>query len=209
MEGRSRSRKSYPRAQAPLGHAFSRSSASDCRAKLAMPGGLGTCRERRPGGNWPRGPTFRIGQQIPRFPIGTPLLASVPPRDRPHGLVRSVLKADPLDGRLFLFVNRRGDRLDGLWWDHDERKPSTVPRLASGRRCGRARRGRCGSVCGSCSTALDLGETVGRRHGPVPFAFGSCESLSHHTTRWMAGQSSRELAGDRSVLAAALNRRSS
>ena len=35
------------------------------------------------------------------------------------GLVRSVLEADPLDGSLFLFVNRRGDRLKALWWDHD------------------------------------------------------------------------------------------
>ena len=35
------------------------------------------------------------------------------------GLVRSVLQADPLDGSLFLFVNRRGDRLKMLWWDRD------------------------------------------------------------------------------------------
>ena len=35
------------------------------------------------------------------------------------GLVRSVLQADPLDGSLFLFVNRRGDRLKALWWDQD------------------------------------------------------------------------------------------
>jgi transposase len=35
------------------------------------------------------------------------------------GLVRSVLAADPLDGSLFLFVNRRGDRLKILWWDRD------------------------------------------------------------------------------------------
>ncbi len=35
------------------------------------------------------------------------------------GLVRSVLAADPLDGSLFLFVNRRGDRLKMLWWDRD------------------------------------------------------------------------------------------
>jgi transposase len=35
------------------------------------------------------------------------------------GLVRSVLQADPLDGSLFLFVNRRGDRLKILWWDRD------------------------------------------------------------------------------------------
>lgn len=35
------------------------------------------------------------------------------------GLVRSALAADPLDGSLFLFVNRRGDRLKALWWDRD------------------------------------------------------------------------------------------
>ena len=34
-------------------------------------------------------------------------------------LVRSVFQADPLDGSLFLFVNRRGDRLKAMWWDHD------------------------------------------------------------------------------------------
>jgi transposase len=35
------------------------------------------------------------------------------------GLVRSVLEADPLSGSLFLFVNRRGDRIKMLWWDSD------------------------------------------------------------------------------------------
>jgi transposase len=35
------------------------------------------------------------------------------------GLVRGVLQADPTDGSLFLFVNRRGDRLKALWWDQD------------------------------------------------------------------------------------------
>lgn len=35
------------------------------------------------------------------------------------GLVRSVFRADPLDGSLFLFINRRGDRLKMLWWDQD------------------------------------------------------------------------------------------
>lgn len=35
------------------------------------------------------------------------------------GLVRSVFQADPTDGSLFLFINRRGDRLKMLWWDHD------------------------------------------------------------------------------------------
>ena len=35
------------------------------------------------------------------------------------GLIRGVLQADPLDGSLFLFVNRRGDRIKALWWDRD------------------------------------------------------------------------------------------
>jgi transposase len=34
-------------------------------------------------------------------------------------LVRSVFQADPLDGSLFLFINRRRDRIKILWWDHD------------------------------------------------------------------------------------------
>jgi len=34
-------------------------------------------------------------------------------------LVRNVFQADPLDGSLFLFVNRRGDRLKAMWWDRD------------------------------------------------------------------------------------------
>jgi transposase len=33
--------------------------------------------------------------------------------------VRNVFQADPLDGSLFLFVNRRGDRIKAMWWDRD------------------------------------------------------------------------------------------
>jgi len=36
-----------------------------------------------------------------------------------QSLVLSVFKRDPLDGHLFLFVNRRRDRLKMLWWDRD------------------------------------------------------------------------------------------
>jgi transposase len=36
-----------------------------------------------------------------------------------HSLVLQVLQRDPLDGHLFLFVNRRRDRLKILWWDRD------------------------------------------------------------------------------------------
>lgn len=34
-------------------------------------------------------------------------------------LVRQVFQRDPVDGHLFLFVNRRKDRLKMLWWDRD------------------------------------------------------------------------------------------
>lgn len=35
------------------------------------------------------------------------------------GIVRSELGCEPNDGSLFLFINRRGDRLKALWWDDD------------------------------------------------------------------------------------------
>jgi transposase len=35
------------------------------------------------------------------------------------GLVRSAFQADPLDGSLFLFLNRRRDRVKILYWDRD------------------------------------------------------------------------------------------
>ncbi len=35
------------------------------------------------------------------------------------GLVRSVFNDDPADGSLFLFVNKRRDRIKALWWDGD------------------------------------------------------------------------------------------
>ena len=36
-----------------------------------------------------------------------------------HTLVLQVFGVNPLDGHLFLFVNRRRDRLKILWWDRD------------------------------------------------------------------------------------------
>ena len=33
------------------------------------------------------------------------------------GITRNVLREDPLDGSLFLFVNRRGNYLKGVFWD--------------------------------------------------------------------------------------------
>jgi len=49
-------------------------------------------------------------------------------------LVRNVFQADPLDGSLFLFVNRRDDRLKALWWDCDG-LALFYKRLSTGRFC--------------------------------------------------------------------------
>ena len=35
------------------------------------------------------------------------------------GMVESVFQRNVLDGHLFLFVNKRGDRIKALWWDRD------------------------------------------------------------------------------------------
>jgi transposase len=35
------------------------------------------------------------------------------------GLIRGVFGDDPTDGSLFLFVNKRRDRVKMLWWDGD------------------------------------------------------------------------------------------
>lgn len=37
------------------------------------------------------------------------------------GLVESVFQRNVLDGHLFLFVNKRRDRIKALWWDRDGR----------------------------------------------------------------------------------------
>jgi transposase len=39
--------------------------------------------------------------------------------DALQGLVTSVLEKDPLSGHLFLFINRRRDKLKILYWDTD------------------------------------------------------------------------------------------
>jgi transposase len=36
-----------------------------------------------------------------------------------HSLVRQVFKSEPRDGHLFLFLNRRRDRIKLMWWDRD------------------------------------------------------------------------------------------
>lgn len=35
------------------------------------------------------------------------------------GLVEAVFQRDVLDGHLFLFLNKRRDRVKALWWDRD------------------------------------------------------------------------------------------
>src|SRR5260221_9604428 len=35
------------------------------------------------------------------------------------GLVESVFQRNVLDGHLFLFLNKRRDRIKALWWDRD------------------------------------------------------------------------------------------
>ena len=35
------------------------------------------------------------------------------------GIIRDELKQEPTDGSLFLFINRRGDRIKILYWDRD------------------------------------------------------------------------------------------
>jgi transposase len=35
------------------------------------------------------------------------------------GIIRGTLGGDPADGSLFLFVNKRRDRIKALWWDGD------------------------------------------------------------------------------------------
>ena len=35
------------------------------------------------------------------------------------GIIRGTFGGDPADGSLFLFVNKRRDRIKALWWDGD------------------------------------------------------------------------------------------
>jgi transposase len=39
--------------------------------------------------------------------------------DRLLGRTREIFEQDPLEGHIFLFVNRKRDRLKLLFWDHD------------------------------------------------------------------------------------------
>ena len=58
-----------------------------------------------------------------------------------QGLVLQTLEEDPLSGHLFLFINRRADRLKVLYWDRDgfalwykrlERGTFQMPTIAEG-----------------------------------------------------------------------------
>lgn len=58
-----------------------------------------------------------------------------------QGLVLQTLEEDPLSGHLFLFINRRADRLKVLYWDRDgfalwykrlERGTFQMPTIAAG-----------------------------------------------------------------------------
>jgi transposase len=59
------------------------------------------------------------------WPSGTKVFASTRPTDMRCGFdslahqVRQFLGHDPLSGHLFVFRNRRGDRLKILYWDRD------------------------------------------------------------------------------------------
>ena len=57
------------------------------------------------------------------------------------GIIESVFEMNVLDGHLFLFVNRRGDRIKALWWEPGglilwykrlERGTFEMPRAAEG-----------------------------------------------------------------------------
>jgi len=56
---------------------------------------------------------------------GTRIFLAIAPTDMRkgfdglQGLVTSVLEQDPLSGHLFLFINRRRDKLKVLYWDGD------------------------------------------------------------------------------------------
>ncbi len=59
------------------------------------------------------------------LPVSGKILFFTPPTDMRKsfcglaGLVRNELGGDPTDGTLFLFVNRRRDRIKALYWDRD------------------------------------------------------------------------------------------
>jgi transposase len=88
--------------------------------------------EQRQGG--PSGPTtpntpeasgLARGAAVIRLPATVRVFVAVGPTDLRRGFdglaqqVRDVLEADPLSGHLFVFANRRRDRVKVLYWDRD------------------------------------------------------------------------------------------
>ena len=59
------------------------------------------------------------------FTSATKIFAYAPPTDMRKGfrglsaIVREEFRADPTDGSLFLFVNKRRDRMKAIFWDDD------------------------------------------------------------------------------------------
>ncbi len=43
------------------------------------------------------------------------------------GIIRGTFGGDPADGSLFLFVNKRRDRIKALWWDGDGAQAEAIP----------------------------------------------------------------------------------
>lgn len=61
---------------------------------------------------------------MPVIPSSVRIFVSLEPQDMRRSFdglalaVRQLLGEDPQSGALFCFVNRRGNRLKVLWWDH-------------------------------------------------------------------------------------------
>ncbi len=76
-------------------------------------------------GNQRSGHRLAGGALMIRLPASVRVYLSTAPTDMRKSfdvlftLVQQVFQRDPLEGHLFLFLNRRRDRLKILWWDRD------------------------------------------------------------------------------------------